>query len=394
MNNFFQEERENLIKLLIDLVKEDTTNDGDENLGNEYLAAKYVKAEFEKLNIPYEVFEKEKGRTNVIGKIGNRGPSIFLAAHLDVVPAGEGWIYPPFEPTIKGDRMWGRGVLDDKGLMASLLVMAKYLKKIEDKLNITVLIGAVADEERGSEFGMTYLADNGLVKADYAIIPDNAGNMQEINIAEKGNVAFKVKSKGLQAHAMAPQNGVNAILHLSRFLLELEKYEFTYEEHDLLSPPTMNIGLIKGGNVLNSVPNYAEAQVEVRYLPSQNGEDIVNDIRKIVDRLKLEHKDLDIELEIVSISYPIALDPNNIIVATIKEEAEGFHKKEVRLTGMGGGTVCKDLMRNGCKALCFSAGDDEFYHQVNENISITELVDFSNIITRVILKLNDNYKLL
>jgi succinyl-diaminopimelate desuccinylase len=388
METFFKDQNNYIIKFLSDIVSQDTTNPP----GNEYLAAKFVEEEFKKLGIPYQIHEKAKGRTNIIGQIGNKGPVIMLAAHLDVVPAGKGWDTPPFEPIVKGDRMWGRGSLDDKGLMASIMLLGKYLKSIEDKLNVTILIAGVADEETGSEFGMTYLSDENLItpKPDYAIIPDNAGNMAEINIAEKGHLKVKVFSKGLQAHAMNPHKGVNAINHLSRFLLELEKYEFKYEAHDLLDPPTLNVGIIEGGTVINSVPNEANAYLDIRYLPSQNVDDILNDFRNIVKKLQKEHKNLDIEIILESVSNPIALDPNNLVISTIKEEAKKFHGKDVKITGMGGGTVCKDLMRNDVVALCFSAGDHEFYHQVNENISISELVDYANIMAIVIDKLNNN----
>jgi len=388
MDTFFKTQKDYIIKFLSDLVSQDTTNPP----GNEYLAAKFVEDEFKKLDIPYQIHEKSKGRTNIIGQIGNKGPVIMLAAHLDVVPAGKGWDTPAFEPIVKGDRMWGRGSLDDKGLMASIMLLAKYFKSIEDKLNITILIAGVADEETGSEFGMTYLSDNNLIspKPDYAIIPDNAGNMTEINIAEKGHLKIKIFSKGLQAHAMAPHKGINAINHLARFLMELEKYKFKYEEHDLLDPPTLNVGIIEGGTVINSVPNEATAYIDIRYLPSQNVDDIINDFKSIVKKLQEKYKDLDIDIILESVSTPIALDPNNLIISTIKEEAKRFHGKDIKITGMGGGTVCKDLMRNGTVALCFSAGDHEFYHQVNENISISELIDYANIMAIVLDKLNNN----
>ncbi len=383
--NFFNDNYDYLINLLSDLVKQDTTNPP----GNEYLCAEFVRKEFESLNIPYKTFEKEQGRTNIIGEIGKGKKSIMIAAHLDVVPAGDGWNTNPFEATIKGDRIFGRGVLDDKGLMASLLLLAKYLKTIEDKLDVKIIIAGVADEEKGSEFGITYLVENNLINPDYAIIPDNAGNLKEINIAEKGHAVIKAKSFGIQAHAMNPQKGVNAITHLSRFLLEVEKYEFKYENHIILDAPTLNIGTIKGGTVFNSVPNNAEAQIDIRYLPSQTIESIFNDFNEIILNLKKHNPTLNIELELSSDAKSISVSKDNILVKTIKEEAEKFHGQPVIITGMGGGTVCKDLVKHNCISVCYSAGDNEFYHMVNENILIKELIDYAAIMANVVLKLNE-----
>lgn len=386
MERFFKKERDYLTALLIELVKQDTTNPP----GNEYLAARVIEREFIALDIPYQKYEREVGRTNIIGTIGSGKRSLLIAAHLDVVPSGSGWDTPPFDPVIKGDRIYGRGVLDDKGLMASIMVLAKYLKTIEDQLNFQILIAGIADEERGPGYGMDWLADQGYLRPDYAIIPDNAGHMQEINIAEKGHLVLKAMSSGVQAHAMEPQKGVNAVMHLCRFLTAVEQYQFKYEPHPLLDPPTLNIGTFKGGSVYNSVPDRAEAELDIRYLPSQSSGDIIADFQRIIDQLRGEHPTLNIDLVMQQDGTPIAIDSTHPLVSTIKHEAEQFHGRPVSITGLGGGTICKDLIKHGAVAICFSTGDIELFHQVNENISLSELVDFSHLMGRVVLALNQH----
>ncbi len=384
MESYFKNERDYLLEILSKLVEQNTTNPP----GNEYLAAEVVKNEFEKLNIPYEIHEKTEGRSNIFGTIGKGDKTLLIAAHLDVVPAGKGWETDPFKMEIKGERVFGRGVLDDKGLMASALVLAKYLKTIENSLNLKIVIAGVADEEKGSEFGMTWLADSGILKPDFAIIPDNAGNLCEINIAEKGNLKIKVKSYGIQAHAMSPEKGVNAIVNLSKFIVELQNYKFKYESNLLLDKPTMNIGLISGGTVANSVPSYAKATIDIRYLPSQTASEIVADFQQIGEKLKESDKSIDLKFEIRSDAKPLYVSPEHPLVQIIQSEGERYHSKPVKITGMGGGTVCKDLARNGALAICYSAGDLEFYHQVNENILINELLDYSEIMANVIQNFN------
>ena len=61
-------------------------------------------------------------------KWGNEGKQIGILTHIDVVPPGEGWTYPPFEGTIENGRLYGRGSLDDKGPMAASLFAMKAIK--------------------------------------------------------------------------------------------------------------------------------------------------------------------------------------------------------------------------------------------------------------------------
>ena len=80
-------DEDELIELLCSIVEQDTTNPP----GNEYKVAEIVRIFFEQNEIPYLIHEKEKGRTNIIGRIGEGSPKILIACHSDVVPAGDGW---------------------------------------------------------------------------------------------------------------------------------------------------------------------------------------------------------------------------------------------------------------------------------------------------------------
>ena len=82
-------------------------------------------------------------------KWGNEGKQIGILTHIDVVPPGEGWTYPPFEGTIENGRLYGRGSLDDKGPMAASLFAMKAIKEsgLPVKNHVCHIIGT--DEESG-----------------------------------------------------------------------------------------------------------------------------------------------------------------------------------------------------------------------------------------------------
>src|SRR6185295_10950576 len=124
--------------------------------------------------------------------------------------------------------------LDDKGPLAASFAALRLLKEREDRIPGAFTFGAVADEEVGIGVGLPYLIESGLIDCTDAVIPDIAGNMKEINIAEKGRVLLKIETHGRQAHAMEPAKGVNAILALSRALLAVERMTLEHRAHPLL----------------------------------------------------------------------------------------------------------------------------------------------------------------
>src|SRR5688572_19076307 len=91
--NAAEARRELVTKLLSELIQLDTTNPP----GNESIAVEYVKNFCEARKIPYKIYDPGDGRASFIGEIGSgKGPHLFIPAHTDVVPAGEGWSVPPF----------------------------------------------------------------------------------------------------------------------------------------------------------------------------------------------------------------------------------------------------------------------------------------------------------
>src|SRR5574341_2032927 len=207
IKEYMQNEEKEIMDLVCRLINSKTENPP----GNEILAVHIVEDFFKSLQIPYTIHEKQKDRTNIIGYIGKGSPSLLVACHLDVVPAGDDWRRNPFEAWIENGRIYGRGSCDNKGQMASMMAVARFLKENESKLKGQFILAGVADEERGSSLGLEYLLNECKVSADYAIIPDVAHNMNLIDVTEKGALFLEITSHGKQAHGSRPEMGINAI---------------------------------------------------------------------------------------------------------------------------------------------------------------------------------------
>ena len=123
--------------------------------------------------------------------------------------------------------------------MASMLVLAKFLKDNESKLNGSFLLIGAADEEKGSDLGLKYLLDECGVSADFAIVPDVAHNMKIIDVGEKGALFLNITSYGKQAHGSTPEKGTNAIWNMVELLNQLKNIKFQRLSHEIIFPSNL-----------------------------------------------------------------------------------------------------------------------------------------------------------
>lgn len=374
-------EEKTMIRLLGDLISKDTTNPP----GKESRAAAVVEDFFRSNGIRYRTFERMKGRTNLVGYVGKGKPRLIIATHFDVVPAGDGWKTDPFRMTLKGGKAYGRGATDNKGPMASVLVAGKILKRFERRMKGTVVLACVADEERGSVNGMYYLTEKGKLKGDYAMVPDVGGRPGEkITVAEKGLLRIRITSLGKQAHSSRLHQGINAVWNMVDFLDLLRKHRMRFEEHALLSEPTLNLGTIKGGNAPNTVPSRCEAVLDVRYLPSQGRGKIVKEIRGLLDSAVKKNGSARFGLEVIEHQEPCETGKDNPLARSIAGQTEKLLGRKSRITGFPGTTVVKPLVKAGIKAVGVSVGNHAA-HKENEYIELRYLREFAEIACGVAL---------
>ena len=391
---------EEIIGLLAEMVRQKTVNVVSEKLsehpylkerGEEYRVADIVKREFAKWGIPFQVYARNEKRPNVIGNIGSgqSGKILFMPGHMDVVPSGDGWDSEPFEPVVKEGKMYGRGTLDNKGPLVASMVAGKILKDVVGEENIpgTLQVAALSDEEAtdpdGVDYGIEYLLEEKLISPTYAIIPDIGYNMNEIEIAEKGGVVYKITTKGKQAHGSTPELGVNAIYPMAKVISLIEKLKLESKPDPIFdSPTTINLGEIHGGAAVNIVPNQCHIMLDVRIMPDQTPEGVKKELKKLC-----QQTGDDIMVEIMSQSLAHKVNPNSLLVKKIKEICKQVRNHEPGLIGFGGITFGKSLNLAGVESVGFGPGDDTAFHVENEYVEIQQLVDFALIVCLVTLDL-------
>jgi acetylornithine deacetylase/succinyl-diaminopimelate desuccinylase-like protein len=137
----------------------------------------------------------------------NGRPTVLLYAHHDVQPPGqdEHWESPPFEPTLRGDRLYGRGAADDKaGVMAHVAALRALVTATDGDIDLGLALFIEGEEEFGSRSFATFLTENReALRADAIVVADSNNwdiDTPAITIALRGNVTFRLTVRTL-AHA-------------------------------------------------------------------------------------------------------------------------------------------------------------------------------------------------
>ena len=403
INEYFSTHKEfvrlEILRILGEMIAQKTVNVPTDKLpsfkylkmrGEEYRVGEIVKREFETWGIPFEEFSRLEGRPNIIGSVGkgeDPAKKLFMACHMDIVPPGPGWETDPFVMTEKDGKVYGRGVLDNKGPLASSMLAGHIMKHVigDNGISGQLQISALSDEEAsdpdGIDYGIHYLMEEKLIDPAYAIIPDIGENMKKIDIAEKGRIVVRVKANGVQAHGSTPHLGVNAINKMAHFLAKLDHYKLNYEPDPTLEAPSVNVGEITGGAAANIVPNECTVDIDIRIIPGQTPESVRDELSK----LALDVAD-DFEFTLIDATLPHAINPENVLVQSIQSNAAQFDLSPVPF-GLGGGTFAKGMNQHGILAVGFGPGDDTAFHVENEYVEIEQLVTFSQLICLVAIDL-------
>lgn len=207
------------------------------------------------------------GRANLIARLGDgSGKPLCLTGHLDTVPLGAAqWRREPLAGEIADGRLWGRGSSDMKSGIAAITAAA--LAEIETLRNGPgVVLVFTAGEETGCDgaFGLVEIP-GALGEAGAVVVAEPTANRPLVG--HKGALWFHARTRGVTAHGSTPEAGVNAIHAAARAVGRLADFDFNAARHPVMGAPTLNIGTIKGGLNVNSVPDAAEIGVDIRTVP-------------------------------------------------------------------------------------------------------------------------------
>ena len=305
-----------------------------------------------------------------------------------MVPPGEESLWnatKPFEPKVKDGCVFGRGSEDNGQSLVASIFAVKALKQLGARLNRSVALAFVADEEQGSTKGIQHLIGMGLFrKNDLVLVPDSGdptGNF--IEIAEKSILWFKVVTLGKQTHGSLPNKGLNAhrIGMQLGLALDAKLHEKYNARNEYFSVPVSTFEPTKKDkNVdsINIVPGEDALYFDCRILPHYKVDEVLADITKI----KTEFEDktgAQIKIEIIQKQQaPPMQNSESEIVTLLKEALLQTRGLEASVGGIGGGTCAAFFRKIGIPAVVWST-IDEVAHQPDEYARIGNMVEDAKV---------------
>jgi len=202
--------------------------------------------------------------------LSDQNPRIILNGHADVVPANS----DQFSARIQGDQLFGRGSQDMKSGLAAMLLLMRDFKSAGNSYPLSLMV--VTDEEIGGFDGTKRLLADLKLRPDFFI----AGESTDLKIEyqAKGIIWAKLKTKGQRAHGAYPWEGKNAI---RKIIADLDGiYQVYPEPEGFLWATTCNVGKITGGLAANQVPGEAEAILDIRRVPTESSQSVIDVLKK------------------------------------------------------------------------------------------------------------------
>ena len=383
------------------------------------------------------------------GEIGEGKDLIGILAHLDVVPAGEGWSTDPFKMTEKDGVVYGRGVSDDKGAVIASLYALKYLKETNYPFKKRVRLITGCNEETGSKCIAHYVEKEGHI--DMGFTPD--GDFPGI-FAEKGMVMGKINCLSTKIIDIKGGDASNIVCKKVKAVLPLNSYdeselnEFFRDnniEYNLLKSDSSIILTVNGKAAHASLPdqgvNAISYLLEGLYVAGFNDElvDFYHDKIALTnhgeligaDKLKDEYTDFTMNIGVISktcegvtmsvdtrfpvtanvdeveklIRESLTLGNNHFVTSSTAKPLfydlespmiKALHKAyqsvtgdyETKMLAIGGGTYAKAI--NNCIAFgCEFLGKNGHIHDADERLEIEDLKKQVEIYVEAIKNLNE-----
>jgi succinyl-diaminopimelate desuccinylase len=315
--------------------------------------------------------EEVRGLPVLKAEVGPEGaPTVVLHGHLDVVPGLPG----QFEARVDGERLYGRGAYDMKGALAAMLATTAALRESE---RLRVRLGIVGDEEseEEAERGSDALVDGGFV-GDFAITGEPTD--LQIGVEAKGVLALRLEVSGVAAHGATPWLGDNAVLKAHDVFRSIESLPFARHSSELFDRPSINLGRILGGDALNKVPDRCAIDVDIRYLPDQDPETVLAQVRGLPD----------VEARPLLSRPPAVVDRRSPFVRCLREAASAHHEGEPMSVGRDGASDAVSFLRVGVPAVEFGPLG-EGHHGPAEWVSIPSLVAYRQALEQFLRALPD-----
>ncbi|MDP9239348.1 MAG: ArgE/DapE family deacylase [Actinomycetota bacterium] len=323
---------------------------------------------------------------------GDSGPTVVLNGHIDVVPPGRvGWTVDPWAGQVRGDRVYGRGACDMKAGLVCQVAAVNALRGAGIRLRGRVLVESVVGEEDGG-LGTFATLRRGY-RGDLAVICEPSGG--RIVTATAGALTFRLVVGGRSVHASTRLDGVDAfdkylLVHAALRRLEERRNR---DPHPLMAgyrlPYPLSVGTLSAGDWASTVPDrlVAEGRLGVALGESVDGAraDLEHAVAEAcaADPWLAEHP---VQVQWWGGQFAPGAVPEAAEVTRIVSDAHAsVHGARPGVHGAPYGSDQRLLIGlGGVPAVIYGPGDVRQAHAPDESVAVTELVEVTRTLIRLI----------
>src|SRR5699024_2248720 len=409
MSTFSNKEK---VQILSDIVAIETVND------NELEVCNYLQKLFSNYGIESKIQKIDERRANLIAEIGEGKPVIGISGHMDVVSAGNKsqWTYDPFSLTEDDGFLYGRGAADMKSGLAALAIALIDIKQSQAPQHGRIRFLATSGEEM-EQLGSQTLYEHGYMDDVDALLI--AEPCQDIMVyAHKGSMDYRITSYGKSAHSSMPVMGINAIKPLISFIQDIDDayariskevqgkaLDFTKfidrikpslpattaleDVESALQGLVISNTLIKGGVQVNSVPEEADADFNIRTIPEYDNAQVKalfsNTIKSHNDKGANLSSNLYLDLD------PVLTTGDNSLINTAQTIAKSLFDKDFIASPIGGVTDASNLLKNKDENFPFLVfGPGIKPHQIDECVEKDMYLKFIDFYSELLTTYSKN----
>jgi succinyl-diaminopimelate desuccinylase len=314
--------------------------------------------------------------TSLVVRVGEGEPRILLHGHVDVVPGEES----QFEPREESDELYGRGVYDMKGALAAMMYAIEDLQNLGCEATVELLVVPDEEGEHGARTGAEVLISNGHV-GEFLI----TGEPTDFHIGTqaKGVLDVRVTLRGKSAHGSQPWLGKNAALLAYEHYRRVADLPFAKQRSELFPYPSVNLARIIGGDVLNRVPDRCTYDLDIRYLPNQEPDEIVRQIRSV---------DLPADVEVLFYREPTYVSRRDPYVKALREVSARHFRGNPVGVGRHGASDIVYFQRAGIPGVEFGPVGGG-HHGPNEYVVVSSLETYRQMIVQFVQIVGRNGKI-
>ncbi|XVH33225.1 ArgE/DapE family deacylase (plasmid) [Haloferacaceae archaeon DSL9] len=391
-------QRDDVVSWLSDFLRIETENPPGRNyregatfLGDSLEERGY---ELEYVSVPDGVVEEwypdrtGHDRVNVLGeKTFGDGPNVHFTGHFDVVPAGEDWMRDPYDPTLEGGRLYGRGASDMKSGIAASLLAVEALEAAGVDLNGTITQSMTVDEETGGFTGLGYLVRTGyLDDTDYCVYTE-CFDSSRICVGHRGVLKFRVVTHGRKAHGCMAHDGQNAISAMNDFLMRIETHREELHERttdlpvipDASRRADISTTMIDAGYSANVVPDRCTATFYRVLVPGETVEEARKEIEALIDETE-SSLGTSVEYEEIMFAEPTSVPRDCRVSRTYARNVEVFHGEPEFVISPGSDDqrfVVNDAGIDEC--IVYGPGLLEQAHVEDEYVPVEEIITAAKV---------------